>query len=70
VWNLQLHPHVFQDVVLRLEPATVAVDNQARGPFHEGSAERVDARDHQWNGLHDARASPFAQLSTGIRHAL
>ena len=67
---LQLYPHVFQDVVLRLEPATVAVDDQARGPFHEGSAERVDARDHQWNGLHDARAPPFAQLSTGIRHAL
>jgi len=36
VRNFQLHPHVFQDVVLRLEPATVAVDDQARGPFHEG----------------------------------
>src|SRR5579862_6771229 len=60
--NLQRHPHVFQHVMLGLEAAAVAVDDQAGSALDERTAQGVHTLDHQRNGLHDARTAALAKL--------
>src|ERR1700756_932430 len=60
--HLERDPHIFQNVVLRLVAAAVAIDDEGGGTFVEGATECVDTRDGQGNGLNDARAAALAQL--------
>src|SRR5229473_2487217 len=60
--HFQRHPHIFEDVVLRLVAAAVAIDDERRGALAERTSQRIDAGDHQRDRLHNARAAAFAQF--------
>ena len=66
VRNLQRYPHVLQDVVLRLIPAAVAVEDQGRSALHERPPERIHTGHHKGNRLHDPRAAAFSQFRIRI----
>ncbi len=67
VGDLHAHPHVFQDVVFRLVAATMAIDNQRRGPLHEGAPEGVDTRHDKRDRLHDTGAAALPQFRALVR---
>ena len=50
--------------------AAVAVDDERRGAFDEGTAEGIDARYHQGNCLHDSRAAAFPQFRAYVGRVL
>src|ERR1700687_802854 len=62
VWHLKRDPHVFQNVVLRLVAAAVAIDDQRGSALGKRAPEGVHTRNGQGNGLNNARAAPLAQL--------
>lgn len=62
VRHIERNPHIFQDVVLRLIAAAVAIDDESGSTFGEGTAERVNAGDRERDRLHDARAAAFPQI--------
>src|SRR6266446_79692 len=74
VRHLERDPHIFQDVVLRLVAAAVAIDDQCGSVLGELAAESVDTRNGQGNRLDNARAAALAQLRgyagyAGSRHS-
>ncbi len=62
VRHLERDPHIFQNVVLRLVAAAVAIDDQCGSTLVEGATERVHTRNGQGNRLNNPRAAPLAQL--------
>src|SRR5579862_377662 len=60
--HLERHPHIFQDVVLGLVPAAVAVNNERGSSFLERPPERIHASYSERNGLDNARAPPLAKI--------
>ena len=66
MWNLQRHPHIFQDVMFRLVTAPVAINDQARRALDERAPQRIHAGYHQRHRLHNSRTAPFAQFFARI----
>src|SRR5258708_34741424 len=64
VRHLEAHPHIFQDVVLRLIAAAVTIDDESRRALIKGSTESIHTRNAQRNGLNNSRAATFAQLDS------
>ena len=59
--NLQRYPHVFENVVLGLVAATVAIDDQSGGAFLKRTPQRIHAGDGERNGLHNTRAAALVR---------
>jgi len=57
-------PTYFQDVVLRLIAATVAIDDQRRRALVKRPTESIHTRNAQRNGLNNSRAATLAQLDS------
>src|SRR5712675_2535223 len=64
VRHLEAHPHIFQDVVLRLIAAAVAIDDESRGALIKRPTESIHTRNAQRNGLNNSRAATLAQLDS------
>src|SRR6266850_6870883 len=62
VRHLEAHPHIFQDVVLRLIAAAVAIDDESRGALIKRPTESIHTRNAQRNGLNNSRAATLTQL--------
>jgi hypothetical protein len=68
VRDFESDPHIFQNVVLRLVAAAVAIDDQRRGAFREGASECINTRNRQRNRLHDPRAASLALFLVLVCH--
>src|ERR1700682_372151 len=69
VRHLERDPHVFQNVVLRLVAAAVAIDDQRGGTLSEGATKGVHTRDAEGNRLNNARAAALAHFHGCIGYA-
>jgi hypothetical protein len=69
VGHFQRHPHVLQDIVFGLVAGPVAIDDQRRSAFLEGTAQRVHTRHRKRHGLHNPRGAALMRflLWTKIR---
>ena len=67
VRDFERDPHVFEDVVLGLVAASVAVDDESRGALGERTSQRVNTRYSERDCLHNPRAAALPQFLVLVR---
>ena len=60
--NLQLHPHIFQNIMFRLIAASVTINDQRRSVLRKRTPNGIHAGYRYGYSLHDARAATLLQF--------